>query len=119
MLSTTFVNKVLVSFFVLFLLAYGPAFGSDPVPIPAKTIGMDVALVRFKPNKPERVLQGFRDLSGNVAGVVETLKKDGVVSVLYFGTREMRLEDKTKAKFDATETRPVVLVGKPGAPVPP
>ena len=82
-------------------------------------LALDVSLVRFKPNKPERVLKGFRDLSGNIAEVVENLKKDGAVSVLYIGSREVRLEDKLKVRFDATETRPVVLLGKPGAPVPP
>jgi len=50
---------------------------------------------------------------------VESLKNDGEVSVLYNATRDLRLEDKVEAKFDALETRPVVIIGKPGIPLPP
>lgn len=86
---------------------------------PQGHLSIDVSLVRFKPSKPERVLKGFRDLNGTIAEVVENLKKDGVVSVLYIGSRDAKLENSQKVRFDATETRPVVLIGKPGAPVPP
>jgi hypothetical protein len=84
-----------------------------------KTLALEVSVVRYKPNKPERVLEGFRDLGGNLTMVIDKLKADGEVSILYYGTREMRLEDKSRVKFDALETRPVMIVGKPGTPLPP
>jgi hypothetical protein len=80
---------------------------------------LEVAVVRFKPIRADRVLLGYKDLSGALPAIIDKLKAEGDVSVLYTGTRELRLEDKSKAKFDALETRPVVLIGKPGAPVPP
>lgn len=64
-------------------------------------------------------MRGFKGLNGNLLAVVDSLKGDGAVSILYSGNRDIRLEEKAKAKFDALETRPIVLVGKPGAPVPP
>ncbi len=84
-----------------------------------RTLFIEVAVLRFKPNSAERILRGFKDLSGTLPAVVDTLKSDGAVSILYSGNREIRLEEKGKARFDALETRPVILVGKPGAPVPP
>ncbi|MDB6055754.1 MAG: hypothetical protein JWN25_3277 [Verrucomicrobiales bacterium] len=84
-----------------------------------KTLALEVSVIRYKPNKPERVLDGFRDLGGNLTMVIDKLKADGEISILYYGTREMRLEDKSKVKFDALETRPVMIVGKPGTPLPP
>lgn len=84
-----------------------------------RTLFLEVAVVRFKPNSADRILQGFKGLKGALPDVIDTLKPDGTVSILYSGNREIRLQEKGKAKFDALETRPVVLVGKPGAPVPP
>ena len=76
-------------------------------------------MIRFKPNSAERILRGFKDVNGNLAAAVDSLKTDGAVSILYSGTRDLRLEDKAKTKFDALETKPIVLIGKPGAPIPP
>ena len=92
-----------------------PAAAAGPV----KTLSLEVAVIRFKPNTAERVLKGFKELNGNLLVVIDALKAEGEVSVLYSGNREIRLEEKSKAKFDALETRPVVLIGKPGAPLPP
>lgn len=117
--------KKIISF-ALITLSTGNLFCAEeaakPVAAPAgpvKTISIEVAVVRFKPAKAERILQGFKDLKGNLLTVIDSLKAEGEVSVLYTGNRELRLEEKSKAKFDALETRPVVLVGKSGAPIPP
>ncbi len=99
-----------------------PAVSATPAPsiiAPARTLSLEVAIVRFKPASAERILRGFKGLSGNLVGVVDSLKADGAVSILYSGTRDLRLDEKAKTKFDALETKPIVLIGKPGAPVPP
>lgn len=88
-------------------------------PVLSQTISLDVAVVLFKPAKAERLMRGFKDLKGDLLSVVESLKPDGNVSVLYSATRDLRLEDKARAKFDALETRPIVIIGKPSAPIPP
>ncbi len=94
---------------------HAPAPASGPVP----TVALDVSVVRFKPLKADRVLQGFKDLTGDLASVIERLQKEGEVSVLYNATREVRLENNNMAKFDALETRPVVIIGHKDAPLPP
>ena len=63
-----------------------------------RTLFLEVAVLRFKPNSAERILRGFKDLGGNLQSVVESLKADGAVNILYSGNRAMRLEDKAKAK---------------------
>ena len=84
-----------------------------------RNLSLELTLIRFKPDSKEQVLQDFH-LSGGASNAVETLRKAGrSVDVLYRGTRDIALEPKAAAKFDATETRPVVLVGAPGAPMPP
>ena len=95
-----------------------PAVVAAPVPV-VRSISMEVSVLRFKPVKADRIMQGFKNLRGDLRSVVEMLKADGEVSVLYNGTRDLRIEDKAKAKFDALETRPVIIIGKPGAPIPP
>lgn len=80
---------------------------------------LEVSVIRFKPLKAERIIQGFRGLGRDLQSAVETLKTDGEVNILYAGTRNLRLEAKARAKFDALETRPIVIIGKPGAPIPP
>lgn len=97
---------------------------AKPVTAPAgtalgKTLTLEVSVVRFKPMAAERILQGFKNLNGNLQSIIEQLRADGEASVLYTGTRDIRLEEKSRAKFDALETKPVVLIGKPNAPVPP
>ena len=84
-----------------------------------RSISLEVSVLRFKPLKAERIVQGFKGLGGDLKSVVEALKNDGEVSVLYSATRDLRLEDKAEAKFDALEVRPVVIIGKPGVPLPP
>ena len=84
-----------------------------------RSVSLEVSVLRFKPIKAERLVQGFKGLGGDLKSVVESLKNDGEVSVLYNATRDLRLEDKVEAKFDALETRPVVIIGKPGIPLPP
>ena len=88
-------------------------------PAPVRSIALEVSVLRFKPLKAERIVQGFTGLGGDLKSVVEALRADGKVSVLYSATRDLRLEDKAEAKFDALETRPVVIIGKPGVPLPP
>jgi hypothetical protein len=99
-----------------------PVASSVPAVVIAKqprTLSLEVAVLRFKPAKAERILQGFKNLSGNLNSVVDSLKADGAVSVLYSGSRDIRLEEKCKAKFDALENRPVMIVGKPANGIPP
>lgn len=89
---------------------------ADPAP---KNLSLEVTVIRFKPDTKERVLQDF-NFTGGASAAVESLRAVGKsVDVVYRGTREVALEPKSTAKFDATETRPVVLVGKPGVPAPP
>ena len=85
----------------------------------ARSVQVEITVLRFKPLKAERLLRGFKDLKGDLSAVVENLKADGEISILYTANRDLRLEDKAKAKFDALETRPIVIIGKPGAPIPP
>ena len=87
--------------------------------VPIRSISLEVSVLRFKPIKAERLVQGFKGLGTDLKTVVESLKNDGEVSVLYNATRDLRLEDKAEAKFDALEIRPIVIIGKPGAPLPP
>ncbi len=106
----------------LVCLAAGCLFAATAMAQTAKAprnLALELTLIRFKPDSKEQVLQDFR-LPGGASNAVETLRKAGrSVDVLYRGTREIALEPKATAKFDATETRPVVLVGAPGAPMPP
>lgn len=84
-----------------------------------RNLTLEVTLIRFKPDSKEQILQDFR-LTGGASNAVETLRRLGrSVDVLYRGTRDVAVEPKASAKFDATETRPVVLIGAPGAPMPP
>ena len=97
---------------------------SAPPPPPAvvgppRTLSLEVTVIRFKPDTKDRVLANFV-FTGGASNVVDQLKGLGKsVDVIYRGTRDLVLEDKSKAVFDATETRPVLLIGQPGAPVPP
>lgn len=103
---------------VIFLVSLLGASAADTNPV-VRSISMEVSVLRFKPLKAERLVQGFRGLGTDLKSVVDALKNDGEVSVLYNATRDMRLEDKGEAKFDALEVRPVVIIGKPGVPLPP
>lgn len=103
----------------------GCAFGQAAAPAaaapasPVRSISIEVSVLRFKPLKAERLVQGFKGLGTDLKSLVEALKSDGEISVLYNATRDLRLEDKAEAKFDALENRPVIIIGKPGAPLPP
>ncbi len=91
---------------------------AGPVVAPPN-LALELTVIRFKPESKEQVLQDLR-LSGSSANIVETLRGMGrSVDLVYRGTRELVLEAKSMAKFDATETRPIILLGKPGVPVPP
>ena len=84
-----------------------------------QNLALELTVIRFKPDSKDQVLQDFK-LEGAAANIVETLRAQGrSVDVVYRGTRDVVLEPKSLARFDATETRPIILVGKPGAPVPP
>lgn len=101
--------------FIMSLLAVSAADTNPAV----RSISIEVSVLRFKPLRAERLVQGFKGLGTDLKSLVEVLKSDGEISVLYNATRDLRLEDKAEAKFDALETRPVIIIGKPGAPLPP
>lgn len=106
-----------VASLIMSLLAVSAAEPTAPAQV--RSIGLEVSVIRFKPLKAERIVQGFKGLGSDLKSLVDALKADGEVSVLYSATRDLRLEDKADAKFDALETRPVVIIGKPGVPLPP
>ncbi len=82
-------------------------------------LALELTVIRFKPDSKDQVLQDFK-LEGAASNIVDTLRGLGrSVDVVYRGTRDVVLEPKSLARFDATETRPIILIGKPGAPVPP
>ena len=103
---------------VTLLLSLLAVSAADTNPV-VRSIALEVSVLRFKPLKAERIVQGFKGLGGDLKSVVEALRADGEISVLYSATRDLRLEDKANAKFDALENRPVVIIGKPGVPLPP
>ena len=111
--------KILLALGLAVLSAVGSAQAADaPAAVP-QNLSLELTVIRFKTESKEQVLQDFK-LSGTSSNIVESLRGQGrSVDVVYRGTRDVVLEPKSLAKFDATETRPVILVGKPGAPVPP
>ncbi len=101
------------------LATCGATRAADPTNGVPRNLALELTVIRFKPESKDQVLQDF-NLSGSSANVVEILRGLGrSVDVVYRGTREVALEPNAMARFDATETRPVILVGKPGVPVPP
>ncbi len=101
------------------VIAAHAARAADPSNAVPRNLSLELTVIRFKPESKEQVLQDFH-LAGASSNVVETLRTQGrSVDVVYRGIRDLALEPKAMAKFDATETRPVILVGKPGVPVPP
>lgn len=105
------------SFGVLLLLFLQP-FTTRAAEVP-ETLSLEVTVVRFKPAKATRILQGFHSMTGTSSSVISDLQKDGEVMVLYTGERTVLLETNAKAKFDALETRPTMIVGQPAANAPP
>jgi hypothetical protein len=87
--------------------------------LPPRSLALEVTVIRFKPDSKDRVLQDFAFKSGlsNVLAQLQEIARS--VDVLYHGVRDLVLEEKAKASFDATETRPVLLIGQPAVPVPP
>lgn len=84
-----------------------------------RNLSLELTIIRFKPESKEQILQDFKLPNGS-SNAVETLKKLGsTVDVLYRGTRELAVFTNSVAKFDATETRPVLLLGAPAAPMAP
>ncbi|KAB2660593.1 MAG: hypothetical protein DVB31_13825 [Verrucomicrobia bacterium] len=101
------------------VLAAAPTQAVEPAAPAPRNLALELTVIRFKPESKEQVLQDFR-FAGASSNIVDSLRSMGrSVDVVYRGTREMVIEPKSMAKFDATETRPVVLVGKPGVPMPP
>ncbi len=101
------------------LLTGVSALAADAAATVPRNLALELTVIRFKPESKEQVLRDF-PLTGDASNVVEQLRGLGrSVDVVYRGTRDVVVEPKSTAKFDATETRPVILVGKPGAPVPP
>ncbi len=83
------------------------------------TLVLEVTAIRFKPNTKEQVLEEF-PFSGSTSNIIETLSARGrSVDVVYRGVRELIPDEKTKAVFDATETRPVMIVGRSASEAPP
>ncbi|MEQ2006340.1 MAG: hypothetical protein ABMA26_06050 [Limisphaerales bacterium] len=122
----TFPPRRLLAVLAMLNALAGSAFGQGAAPATAaapvatvRSISVEVSVLRFKPIKAERLVQGFKGLGTDLKSVVESLKNDGEISVLYNATRDMRIEDKAEAKFDALEIRPVIIIGKAGAPLPP
>ena len=100
-------------------LAAGSVRAAEVTNAVPQNLALELTVIRFKPESKDQVLQDFK-LSGTSANIVEQLRGMGrSVDVVYRGTRELVVEAKSMAKFDATETRPVILVGKPGVPAPP
>jgi len=94
---------------------------TPPAPIPTvapRVLELELSVLRYKPATNEAVFRDF-GLHGSAAEIVDTLRASGRgVDLLYHGTRELVLEAKSGAKFNATETRPVILIGKQGAAPP-
>ncbi|HWD18385.1 MAG TPA: hypothetical protein VHB20_03835 [Verrucomicrobiae bacterium] len=92
-----------------------------PAMAPAGTprvLALELTILRYKPATNEAVFHDFK-LTGTTPSIVDTLRASGSsVDVLYHGTRELVLEPKSSAKFNATETRPVILIGKQGTSPP-
>jgi len=83
---------------------------------PPKTLAIEVTVLRVKPDTKERVLEDYA-LSGSASNAIEQLKATvKSVDVLCRVTREVLLEDKAKAVFDALESRPVIALGGSGTP---
>ena len=113
-------SKWLLPIALLMVLTFGFSATAADTPAPAvPSLGLDVSVLRFRPLKAERLLHGFKGLGNDAPSIIEALKADGEVSVIYTANRDIRLEDKAEAKFDALENRPVVIIGKPGIPLPP
>ena len=101
------------------LLLHVGADAADATNAAPQNLSLELTVIRFKPDSKDQVLQDFK-LSGASSNFVETLRGMGrSVDLVYRGTRDVVLEPKSAARFDATETRPVILLGKPGAPIPP
>jgi hypothetical protein len=85
---------------------------------PPKSLSVEAMVLRFKPTTKEQVLQDFA-LPDSPAKSVETLRAIGrSVDILYRGVRKIALEPGASAKFDGTETRPVIFLGKGGTAPP-
>lgn len=84
-----------------------------------ENLSLELTVIRFKPESKEQILQDFKFPAGS-SNAVESLRKIGSsVDVLYRGTRDLAIYTNSLAKFDATETRPVLLMGAPSVPMPP
>jgi len=82
-----------------------------------KNLSVEVMIARFKPQSKDQVLQDLT-LPDSTSKAIDALRASGrSVDVLYRGVRSLAFEPAAAgAKFDGTETRPVVFLGKSGAP---
>jgi hypothetical protein len=95
-----------------------PVATPPPAPASPKVLKLELTILRFKPATNQPFYKDYY-LSGPVSLVVSTLLAAGrSVDVLYHGTRELVVEPKSSAKFSATETRPIIVIGKQGASPP-
>ena len=103
------------------VIATVPPVSATTPPVTAtlpKVLTLELSILRFKPATNGEVFQDFK-LSGSTAAIVSTLRAAGrSVEVLYHGDRQLVLEPRSSAKFNGTETRPVIVLGKQTAPPP-
>jgi hypothetical protein len=103
----------------LFFSCLFPVLGADPAP---RNLTLHVALLRFQPTDKMDLIRPFKGLvEGRITtadlkakgmnAVIEGLSAHGVVDVLHRSERVMALGLDNKAKFDALEERPFVLIG--------
>lgn len=104
---------------LLLLCPLVSALAADPAP---RNLTLHLALLRFQPADKLDLIRPFKGLlEGRVKAadlqakglnaVIEGLSTAGVVDVLHRSERVMILGGEGKAKFDAVEERPFVLIG--------
>lgn len=87
-----------------------------------RNLALHVALLRFQPKEKTDLIKPFKSLldgqvkpedlkTKGMTAVIEGLSAHGVVDVLHRSERGMILAPDSKAKFDALEERPFVLIG--------
>jgi hypothetical protein len=94
------------------------AISAEP---PPRNLSLHLALLRFQPTDKMDLVRPFKGLIEGVKSddlktkglnaVIETLSSHGVVDVLHRSERGVVLGGEGRAKFDAMEERPFVLIG--------
>src|SRR4051812_5165962 len=101
----------------LFVSIAGHAADAAP-----RNLTMHLALLRFQPKDKMELIKPFKALldkeikpeelrAKGLNAVIEALSQHGIVDVLHRSERGMILGLDAKAKFDALEERPFVLIG--------